>query len=103
MQRSNILIHHDLIEEEQWYTIFDMTLQRTILKIYKRMRNDLNPRKLNLVRQANFNAYSLFKGEGADSSHERERAAKFKSGLYEALKWLLIAVTQVEPFIESVI
>ena len=55
------------------------------------------------MRQANFNAYSLFKGEGADRSHERERAAKFKSGLYEALKWLLIAVTQVEPFIESVI
>ena len=103
MQRSNILIHHYQNEGEKGYNIFDMTLHRTILNIYKRMQNDLNPRKLNLVRQANFNAYSLFKGEGADRSHERERAAKFKSGLYEALKWLLIAVTQVEPFIESVI
>ena len=44
MQRSNM--KKKQYEEERWYTNFDMMLHRTILDIYKRMRNKLNLRKL---------------------------------------------------------
>ena len=68
------------------------------------MRNKLNLRKLTSWDKLIWTPTRYLKERvRIIPTRERERAAKFKSGLYEALKWLLIAVTQVEPFIESVI